>query len=121
MTILIVEDEAYMLRLLVRFFSRHAYRVLQAADGEQAVDLYRHHGKEIDAVLLDVRLPHKGGEQVFREMKLMNPGVKVIMASGFLEPKTKSDMALAGVKRFVDKPYVLTDVLNIVDEMLSDA
>lgn len=45
--------------------------------------------------------------------------VKVIVASGFLDPKTKSDMILAGVKRFVQKLYVLTDVLDIVDDMLS--
>jgi DNA-binding response OmpR family regulator len=120
-TILIVEDEAYMLRLLVRFFSRHGYRVLQAIDGEQAVELYRQHGKEIDAVLLDIRLPKKGGEQVFQEIKMMNSAVKVIMASGFLDPKTKIDMTLAGVKHFVDKPYVLIEVLDIVEDMLSSA
>lgn len=119
MTILLVEDEVYMLRLLVRFFSRHNYRVLQAIDGEQAIELYRQHAKEIDAVLLDIRLPKKGGEQVFQEMKLMNPAVKVIMASGFLDPRIKIDMTLAGVKRFVDKPYVLTDVLDIVEDTLS--
>jgi DNA-binding response OmpR family regulator len=118
-TILIVEDEAYMLRLLVRFFSNHGYRVLQALDGEQATDLYRQHGNEIDAVLLDIRLPKKEGEQVFQEIKIMNPTVKVIMASGFLEAKTKIDMTVAGVKHFVDKPYVLTDVLDLVENMLS--
>jgi hypothetical protein len=52
-------------------------------------------------------------------MKLMNPAVNVIMASGFLEPKTKIDMTVAGVKHFVDKPYVLTEVLGIVEEMIS--
>jgi len=108
-----------MLRLLVRFFSKHGYRVLQAIDGDQAMDLYRHHGKEIDAVLLDIRLPKKGGEQVFHEMKILNPAVKVVMASGFLDPKMKIDLTLAGVKHFVDKPYVLTEVLNIVEDMLS--
>lgn len=119
MTVLLVEDEAYMLRLLVRFFSSHDYRVLEAIDGQQAVELYRQHGKEIDAVLLDVRLPKKGGEEVFREIKLINPAVKVIIASGFLDPKMKSDMTLAGVKRFVDKPYVLTEVLDVVQDTIS--
>jgi len=109
-----------MLRLLVRFFSRHGYHVLQAIDGEQAMDLYRHHGREIDAVLLDIRLPKKGGEQVFQEMKLINPAVKVLMASGYLDPKTKVNLMLAGVKHLVDKPYVLTEVLDIVEDMLSN-
>jgi DNA-binding NtrC family response regulator len=108
-----------MLRLLVRFFSRHGYNVLQAMDGEQAIELYRQHLKEIDAVLLDIRLPKKSGEQVFQEMKMVNPAVKVIMASGFLDPKIKIDMTLAGVKHFVDKPYVMTEVLDIVEDILS--
>ena len=43
--ILIVEDEILMLRLLVRFFTRHGYHVLQAVDGEQAVDIYRRPAK----------------------------------------------------------------------------
>ena len=94
--------------------------MLEAIDGEQATDLYRQHGKEIDVVLLDIRLPKKGGEQVFQEIKIMNPTVNVIMASGFLEPKIKIDMTLAGVKHFVDKPYVLTDVLDLVEHMLSE-
>ena len=109
-----------MLRLLVRFFTRQGYRVLQAVDGEQAVDIYRLQGTEIDVVLLDIRLPKKTGEQVFREMKVVNPAVKVVMASGYLDPQIKADMSLAGVKRFVDKPYILDDVMNVVEGMLAN-
>ena len=46
-------SEMRMLRLLVRFFSRHGFRVLQATDGEQALEIYRREAREIDAVLLD--------------------------------------------------------------------
>ena len=50
----------------------------------------------------------------------MNLPVKMIVASGFLDPKTKIDMTSAGVKHFVDKPYLVTDVLDIVEDMLSE-
>ena len=119
-TLLVVEDEMRMLRLLVRFFSRHGFRVLQATDGEQALEIYRREAGEIDAVLLDVRLPKKTGDQVFREMRTMNPAVKVVLASGYLDPKIKTDMASAGIKYFVDKPYVLNDLLVIVENLLSN-
>jgi CheY-like chemotaxis protein len=56
-TILAVEDEPFILRLLVKFFSRHGYQVLEAADGEQAIETYRNNKLKIDAVLLDSRLP----------------------------------------------------------------
>ena len=112
--------EMRMLRLLVRFFSRHGFRVLQATDGEQALEIYRREAREIDAVLLDVRLPKKTGDQVFREMRTVNPAVKVVLASGYLDPKIKTDMTSAGIKYFVDKPYVLNDLLVIVENMLSN-
>jgi|SRR4030095_868247 two-component system, cell cycle sensor histidine kinase and response regulator CckA len=118
-TILIVEDEILMLRLLVRFFTRHGYHVLQAGDGEQAVDIYRRQGTEIDVVLLDILLPNKTGAQVFREMKVVNPAVKVVVASGYLDPQIKADMSVAGIKRFVDKPYILDDVRDVVESMLA--
>jgi two-component system cell cycle sensor histidine kinase/response regulator CckA len=119
-TILVVEDEMRMLRLLVRFFSKHGFRVLQATDGEQALEIYRREAREIDAVLLDVRLPKKTGDQVFREMRTVNPAVKVVLASGYLDPKIKTDMTSAGIKYFVDKPYVLNDLLVIVENLLSN-
>ena len=76
--------------------------------------------REIDAVLLDVRLPKKTGDQVFREMRTVNPAVKVVLASGYLDPKIKTDMTSAGIKYFVDKPYVLNDLLVIVENILSN-
>lgn len=112
-TILIVEDEPLMLRLLERFFARHGYQVLIAADGEQAVEIHRGHKDQIDAVLLDMRLPKIMGGEVFCKMKEEDPAVKVVMASGFLEPEVKTEMALAGAKRFVNKPYNLEELLEI--------
>ena len=101
-TILIVEDEDLMLRLLEKFFSQHGYHVLVAADGEQAIELYRCYKRRIEAVLLDVRVPKITGEEVFRRMKEENADVKVVIASGYLAGNTKTDMAFAGVKRFVN-------------------
>ena len=67
-----------------------------------------------------MRLSKKAGEQICRGDKLMNVAVKMIVASGFLDPKNKIDMTSAGVKHFVDKPYLLTDVLDIFEDMLSE-
>jgi two-component system cell cycle sensor histidine kinase/response regulator CckA len=112
-TIFIVEDEPLMVRLLERFFSRHGYNVLAASDGEQAIEVYGRYKLQIDAVLLDARLPKATGEEVFRRMKDKNPAVQVVMASGFLEPEIKTAMTSAGVKRFVNKPYMLGELLEV--------
>jgi DNA-binding NtrC family response regulator len=109
-----------MLRLLEKFFSRHGYQILTACDGEQAIEVYRSCMGRIDAVLLDMRLPKGTGEEVFRAMKDEDPAVKVVMASGFLEPEVKIEMALAGAKRFVSKPYNLDELLEIFQSVIDN-
>ena len=111
-TILVVEDEQLMLRLLEKFLSRQGYQVLVASDGEQAIEAYCRHKTEIDVVLLDVGLPKVRGMDVLLKMKDENPDVRVVIASGYLEPEVKSEMYRAGVNDFVDKPYMLPEVLE---------
>lgn len=117
-TILIVEDEDLMLRLLKKFFSRHGYVVLEASNGEQAIEVYRNNKQQIDAVLLDMRLPHKTGEEVFLEMKAENAAVNVVMASGFLEPQAKMELTRAGIKHFVSKPYELSELRKVFESLV---
>jgi two-component system cell cycle sensor histidine kinase/response regulator CckA len=119
-TILIVEDEPLMLRLLEDFFSQHGYHVLVAADGEQAIEVYRCYKRRIEAVLLDVRVPKITGGEVFRRMKEENAAVKVVIASGFLEANMKDQVAFAGVKRFVNKPYVLDELLEVFQNVIEN-
>lgn len=119
-TILIVDDEQLILRLLKKYFSQHGYNVLVASDGEQALAVYRRHKDEIGVVILDVRLPKKTGEEVFRKMKESNPAVRVIVASGYLAPSAAEGATFAGVKRFVYKPYILTQLLEVVREVLGN-
>lgn len=117
-TLLIVDDERLMLRLLEKFFLQHGYHVLVASDGEQAIEIYRSYKSRIGAVLLDIRLPKTTGEEVFRRLKEENAAVKVIIASGYLAANVKTDLAFAGVKRFVNKPYVLDELLEVFQSVI---
>ena len=119
-TMLIVDDESLMLRLLEKFFSQHGYDVMVASDGEQAIEIYRTYKPRIDAVLLDIRLPKTTGEEVFRRMKEENAAVKVVIASGYLAADVKTDLTFAGVKRFVNKPYVLSELLETFQAVLEN-
>ena len=119
-TILIVDDETLMLRLLEKFFSQRGYHVLVASDGQEAIEIYRSYKLRIDAVLLDIRLPKSPGEEVFRRMKEENATVKVVIASGYLAPNTKADLTFAGVKHFVNKPYVLNELAEIFQNVIEN-
>ena len=117
-TILVVEDEKHMSHLLEKVLSTHGWRVLVASDGEQAIEAYRSQKLAIDVVLLDVGLPKIAGLQVLSKIKAENPGVQIIIASGYLEPKTKTEMSGAGVKHFVNKPYMLDEVVQTIQSLI---
>lgn len=119
-TVLVVEDEHLMRRLLARFISNQQTQVLLAADGEEAIAIYRSRKREISVVLLDLGLPKISGWEVFNVMKEENPHVRVIVATGYLEPELKSRMHDAGVEHFIEKPYMLNKLAetlrNVMDQ-----
>jgi CheY-like chemotaxis protein len=117
-TILLVEDEKNMLDLLEKNLVRHGYQVLAAADGEKALEIYRHYKQNIDIVLLDTGLPKIGGQDVLLQMKNENPDLKVIIASGYLDPKLKSELEGAGVKYFLQKPYMPDEVVKTLQSLI---
>jgi DNA-binding response OmpR family regulator len=117
-TVLVVEDEQLMLRLLEKFLSQQGYQVLIASDGEEAVEVYHLHRLEIDVVLLDVGLPKLTGWDVLLKMKEDNPDVRVVIATGYLAPKMKTAMLRIAVKNFVDKPYVLDELLETIQSLI---
>jgi len=119
-TILVVEDEEPLRKLLNTFLRSGGYTVLSAADGREAVDLYDKNHRNIKLVLADYGLPRLGGYDVFKKMKSENPGVKFILASGYLEPQMKSDFLKEGVKYFLQKPYSEAHVLRTVRSVLDN-
>ena len=110
-TILVVEDERLMRRLLERILCTNETSVLLPADGQEAVEIYRDHKREISVVLLDLGLPKLSGWEVFKNLKQQNPDVCVIVASGYLDPDVKSRMHDAGVRYFIEKPYKLNELI----------
>lgn len=117
-TLLVVEDEEMLLELEKTLFGGKGYRVLTARDGVEAIEVYSNHKDEIALVLTDMGLPKLGGWEAFQKMKEINPQVKVILASGYLDPNLKSEMLKAGAIDFVQKPYVPHELLRRIREMI---
>jgi PAS domain S-box-containing protein len=111
-TVLVVEDEPAMVRLLKNLLHQAGYDVLAAMDGEQAVDLFGRHKEEVDIALVDLNLPKTKGSDVIRALKEQNPKVRIIVASGYLEPEVRSQLSRAGVTEYIHKPYAIDEVLK---------
>jgi DNA-binding NtrC family response regulator len=109
-----VEDEESLCGLLRMSLETVGYRVLSVSDGQAAMETFRSHMNEISLVISDVGLPMMSGDQVFYAMKQLDPGVRTILASGYIEPELKAEVLRDGVKAFLQKPYDMRTVLSEV-------
>jgi DNA-binding response OmpR family regulator len=120
-TILLTEDEAVLRNFLKGLFESKGYRVYTAADGLEAVEVYKARHGEIDLVLTDVGLPKMNGVDEFKKMREIDPQVKILLASGFIEPETKAELLRSGAKGFIQKPYKPYDVLKEIRKILDQS
>jgi PAS domain S-box-containing protein len=117
-TILLVEDEEMLLNVVKDTLKYHGYKVLTARNGKEAVELYSKNYNSIDLIFTDLGLPKLNGWQAYLEMKKFNPQAKVILASGYLDPKVKQDIPELELKNFVQKPYRPSQVLKQVRKVI---
>jgi PAS domain S-box-containing protein len=117
-TILLVEDEEPLLKLLRNCLQEKGYRVLTARDGNEAIEIYKEECERIALVFADMGLPIVSGFEAFLRMKNLNPQVKVIFGSGYLDPNAKSELLKKGARDFLLKPYEPDDVLQRIRTVL---
>jgi two-component system, cell cycle sensor histidine kinase and response regulator CckA len=117
-TILLVEDEEMLRELGVSILESEGFRVLAAKDGVEAVALFESYSDEIGLVVCDLGLPRLGGREAFLKMKETKPGVRAIVASGYLEPTIRSEMLKAGVIDTIQKPYDFNDLLTMIRSII---
>ncbi|MBI3005796.1 MAG: PAS domain S-box protein [Ignavibacteriales bacterium] len=118
-TLLVVEDEDVLRELVKETLEEKGYKVIEAKDGRQALEIYSSRPDEIALVISDMGLPKLSGYDLFLEMKSRNQGVKMVLASGYLEPDLKSEILKSGVKDFIQKPYTPNILLKSVRDILN--
>ena len=119
-TVLLVDDEETIRTLGARMLAALGFTVLSAADGREALAVYAQHQDEIALVLLDLTMPHMDGEEAFRELRLINPEVRVVMSSGYTEKDITARFAGKGLMGFVQKPYSLAELAEKLRAALAD-
>jgi len=108
--ILVVDDEEAIQQIARATLENYGYRVLAALNGVEAVMLYKRHGSEIKAVLLDSTMPLMDGAATLRVLRQIAPDVSILGVSG-LDSETGFAIEPGGVQAFLTKPYTAQDLL----------
>lgn len=117
-TILVVEDEASVRRLVVRTLAGEGYRIIEAVDGQQGYELALQHAKEIDLIVTDLVMPNLSGVKMVRRLRLGDLDFKVIYVSGHSEDEFASGNKEDPGTTFLYKPFNLGLLKATVREML---
>jgi DNA-binding response OmpR family regulator len=119
--ILLIDDDDLVRTTIQSILESAGYEVIQAADGEQGVDVYRTHAP--DLVITDILMPNKEGIETIRDLKRCDPAPRVIAISGGDRNGNVQFLQMAeklGADRILAKPFRKAALLEMVDALLSD-
>lgn len=118
-TILLVDDEEYILEIGQLMLEGLGYTLYKADSGENAIKLFASHHAEIDLVILDLVMPDMDGETVFHRLKEIAPEIKVIFASGYYVADQTDLLLENGATDFLQKPFSLKQLSTRIRNLLA--
>lgn len=117
-TILLVDDDPLILELGKELLAHQGYRVVVAQDGAEALKVFRGSGG-VDLVILDYYLPGQDGCQVMARLRTLDPGLRVLMASGCFSAREVERLKEGGAQGLIYKPYRLAELEGRIKKVLS--
>jgi len=117
-TILLVEDEARVRKLILDVLTSRGYKVLEATRGEEALRLVRQHRGDIHLVLVDVVMPEMSGPDVVRQITALRPKIRVLYMSGYTDEAIVHHGILESSVAFLQKPFLPDELARRVREVL---
>jgi CheY-like chemotaxis protein len=118
-TVLVVDDEKQVLTVAGAMLRTIGLEVLTAEDGADALEVYQQHGDKIDVVLLDMTMPRPDGAETFRQLRILNPTLKVVLTSGYNEQDATSRFLGQGLAGFIQKPFMLRDLEVLIRKTMA--
>jgi two-component system cell cycle sensor histidine kinase/response regulator CckA len=117
-TILVVDDEEYILKACRAMLTDLGYAVLTARSGEEATAIFRELDAQIDLVILDMIMPEMDGHETFEQLKQIDPAITVLISSGYSIEEIASDMLSLGCDDFIQKPFDMYQVSKMIRNVL---
>ena len=121
-SILLIEDDAPVRRIISMMLEKEGHEVSEAADGELGIQMYREQPR--DLVITDIIMPNKEGLEMIKELKKEYPDVKIIAISGGGKIEGRHYLQLAkkfGVDLTFEKPFNWQKLVESVNEIISQA
>jgi CheY-like chemotaxis protein len=117
-TILLAEDDSAIRELISSILSNYGYTVISAIDGEDAIYKFIRNKEKIKLVILDGIMPKKNGTDVFHEIQIIKPGIKVILMSGYPEDMLNFQDITDKILFYLQKPVMPSQILKKARELL---
>jgi signal transduction histidine kinase/CheY-like chemotaxis protein len=117
--VLIVDDEPLVRRAGRRILMQQGHSVLEAAGGEQALELYGADEETIDLVLLDMLMPGMDGKETYQRLRKLDPDVVVILTTGHSLQGDIDQLLADGARGFVPKPFTAKELTSVVARVLA--
>ncbi len=114
--VLLVDDEETVLGVGLEMLKELGFSPVTASDGREALRVFEGN-PDIALVLLDLTMPKMDGEQCYRELKRLDPNVKVIMSSGYNEYEVSQRFLGKGIAGFIQKPYKLSELMGAIRQI----
>jgi PAS domain S-box-containing protein len=103
--VLVIDDEEIIRRTAKSMLERYGYTVVLAENGKEGVGLFQVLAEKVSVVLLDMTMPIMSGEEAFRRLTAIKPGIKVVLSSGYNEVEAIRRFTGKGLAGFIQKPY----------------
>jgi DNA-binding response OmpR family regulator len=114
LTILIVDDEEPLLKIMKKMLEMSGHKALTAISGEIALDEIKNYPGKIDWLILDLSMPKMSGQQVFEEVRKINTEIKIIISSGFGKTPETMKFLDMGATAILPKPFGMNDLLELI-------
>jgi CheY-like chemotaxis protein len=118
-TVLVVEDEDTVRRLACRVLRTKGYRVLEAREGAEALDLLRQHGGPVDLLITDIIMPGLGGPALVERLGPSVPDMRVLYITGYSEEAIRLEGMLPAGGDLLEKPFTAHELAERVRQTLA--
>ena len=119
-TVLVVDDQFSIRRIAVKLLSHQGYRLLDAANGDEALALCERHSGPIHVLLTDVVMPGMSGRELAERLKRSRPRIKVLYMSGYTESALSNIPEIEAGLHYIAKPFEPEDLASRVREVLGE-